>query len=1115
MEDVYIINQMDDPENIISTNNNMVKKLEYYLKEPNNDKEFKKRAREIGFTGTPLRKDKPTKTFIKFLNNKFKEEAEYKNTPIVNGKITQPFKTHQNQGGIYLKRFQKLVKDGESFTINMENKEELTKILQNMLGVEGKILMTYTLDSGDERTYTLTERNAEAVMEGVVLDNEEYEQESDQEFKTFLRVQNIRNVKFDRIISKKKSGAFFKFTHNIEGLDLTDLQIFNDVSQITNDMPCCFIQALICADVEKRKIETIKHMIKTRDIPMCKINEICEKVGLHIKVKNIKFDTQQENKCDVVEYPTNKNSPYRQLDTIHIGRIHEHYFYIREVPITSFCVNNYEEVKKVKDHFRINKRDGKYYNRENKFIDSFKLVRLLMENRDVLLKPISLCNEIYKTQYYNEFNKIETLEYDEDVNTKLIEYEDKEDKDNFINVFADFETITNTETHIPFMLCCKTDNGFKKFYYGLDCCEKMLKTLNYTFPNTNFRFIFHNAGYDLRFMLPYLSNHKIIERGKFLLRYYGWYFPKPYKKGQSVKIEIQDSYALIPEPLRKFKDMFKIDVKKEILPYCLYTAENVNVRNGLIPMEECIKYVEKQFHNNNIGKKICPIEMKKFVNEFKQNVKKWNCNLDLIEKGKVVNMIKYALEYCRMDVNVLQEGYNKFKGYINDICGLNLDNYISLASVANDFMMKEGVYDDMYMISGNVREFISKCMAGGRTMTRRNEKCVNKVNQLIADFDAVSLYPSAMERLGGYLKGRPKILTTTNYDTIKNYDGYFIEIVINKVGKKYPFPLMSRVLDDGIREWTNEMEGETFYADKTTLEDLIKFQKIEFNIVRGYYFDEGRNYKLKDVIRHLFNTRLKEKQKKNPIEKVYKLLMNSAYGKTLLKPFETEDKYVKMKEHLDWVSNNYNWIKDGELLPCKAYWKYNIYKEIDNHFNIAHAGIEVLSTSKRIMNEMVCLVSDLEIDMYYTDTDSTHIDNSKLSLLEEEYRKLYGKELLGNNMGQFNSDFDSDILDGEVLAKNSIFLGKKCYIDELVGTESGENVDYHIRLKGVPNQAILHYCEKNNLTPYQLYQKLYMCEKIEFDMCCSNKKVMFKFHNNNTITSIYSGELNSSRSVQF
>jgi hypothetical protein len=176
-----------------------------------------------------------------------------------------------------------------------------------------------------------------------------------------------------------------------------------------------------------------------------------------------------------------------------------------------------------------------------------------------------------------------------------------------------------------------------------------------------------------------------------------------------------------------------------------------------------------------------------------------------------------------------------------------------------------------------------------------------------------------------------------------------------------------------------------------------------------------------------------------------------------------------------------------------------------------------------MMNEMVCLVSDLKIDMYYTDTDSTHLDNSKISLLEEEYRELYGRELIGKDMGQFHTDFDSDYLKGEILAKNSIFLGKKCYIDELVGTKKDDfmptpnpnEIDYHIRLKGVPNQAILHYCEKNNLTPYQLYQKLYMGDKVEFDMCCSNKKVMFKFHNNNTITSIYSGEMNSSRSVQF
>ena len=37
-----------------------------------------------------------------------------------------------------------------------------------------------------------------------------------------------------------------------------------------------------------------------------------------------------------------------------------------------------------------------------------------------------------------------------------------------------------------------------------------------------------------------------------------------------------------------------------------------------------------------------------------------------------------------------------------------------------------------------------------------------------ADFDACSLYPSAMRRIMGYLKGKPKILNNKTYDFVKN-----------------------------------------------------------------------------------------------------------------------------------------------------------------------------------------------------------------------------------------------------------------------------------------------------------------------------------------------------------
>ena len=39
--------------------------------------------------------------------------------------------------------------------------------------------------------------------------------------------------------------------------------------------------------------------------------------------------------------------------------------------------------------------------------------------------------------------------------------------------------------------------------------------------------------------------------------------------------------------------------------------------------------------------------------------------------------------------------------------------------------------------------------------------------------------------------------------------------------------------------------------------------------------------------------RLQKKKEKNPIQVVYKLIMNSAYGKTILKPITTEEKVIK------------------------------------------------------------------------------------------------------------------------------------------------------------------------------------------------------------------------------
>ena len=165
--------------------------------------------------------------------------------------------------------------------------------------------------------------------------------------------------------------------------------------------------------------------------------------------------------------------------------------------------------------------------------------------------------------------------------------------------------------------------------------------------------------------------------------------------------------------------------------------------------------------------------------------------------------------------------------------------------------------------------------------------------------------------------------------------------------------------------------------------------------------------------------------------------------------------------------------------------------------------------SKRIMNEVICLAEDLGLNIYYQDTDSLHIDTNQIQTLSDEYTKIYGRTLIGSGMGQFHSDFDSGILKGDIHATKSLFLGKKCYIDRL---EDGSGTcDYHIRMKGCSNASILHFCKKHNLTPEQLYEKLYEGESVKLDQTCDGLAIKFEY---NKKFEVYT-KLDFSRTIKF
>ena len=239
-----------------------------------------------------------------------------------------------------------------------------------------------------------------------------------------------------------------------------------------------------------------------------------------------------------------------------------------------------------------------------------------------------------------------------------------------------------------------------------------------------------------------------------------------------------------------------------------------------------------------------------------------------------------------MDCEVLMGGYGVFRQWMLEHTELDVDNHITIQPMASSFMLKHGCYDNVYQTSGVIQQFISRCVVGGRVMTNSNKQY--HVKRKMGDFDACSLYPSAMHFMDGLLEDKPKVLIYKSYGFLKQQDGYPVSTKIIKLSKHLGFPLASKLNEDsGVRDCINEMDNGIIYIDKVGLEELATYHEAGFETIGGYYYDQGRNNTINHVVEDFYNLRLKLKQD-NPAQVVIKLLMNSMSAKTIIKPVETD-----------------------------------------------------------------------------------------------------------------------------------------------------------------------------------------------------------------------------------
>lgn len=560
----------------------------------------------------------------------------------------------------------------------------------------------------------------------------------------------------------------------------------------------------------------------------------------------------------------------------------------------------------------------------------------------------------------------------------------------------------------------------------------------------------------------------------------------PFYVMKVIDIRFQDTLKMIPEPLSKFGKMFNLEQEKEVLPYTLFTESFVE--NGGVCMWGDIVSNSKHFED---------------FDQLRNNLRNWGC--ERVDENGVAwyDMMEYAVTYCRADVDVLQKGWRKFRDMVLSEMDMDINCYPTVASMTDAYYIEQGIYEGVNEMAGVPLKFHANASVGGRVMCANNERVFTK--EEMDDTDANSLYPSAQIRLGGFLKGRPKVWHP-GVD-LNKADGYCIKIEITHIGRDLRFPICRLKTKEGGCDWTNDLVGKTLTVDKWTLEDLVRHQGARFKILQGYYYDEERNNRLGEVVKDMFDRRQRYKAEGNPLQLVLKIALNSGYGICGLKPIDTDTKYVSQDRKANFIQNHFNHIKSFDNMP-NGEFRFDLHKQIDTHYNRQHCAMEVLSMSKTIMNEPMVLAEDLGIKIAYQDTDSMHVTRKDSKRLEVAYNKKYGKNLLGSgegSYGQFSTDFEfSDAWhfrdgkfrkvgksikpEGEVKAKRSIFLGKKSYIDELC--DDAGNIAWHMRMKGIPSKCMLaKVASCFDKDPMKLYEWLMLGKSCEFDLtadgnCC-------------------------------
>ena len=355
----------------------------------------------------------------------------------------------------------------------------------------------------------------------------------------------------------------------------------------------------------------------------------------------------------------------------------------------------------------------------------------------------------------------------------------------------------------------------------------------------------------------------------------------------------------------------------------------------------------------------------------------------------------------------------KFNG---NICDLLEKYFIFLNKYEKQYGKEfDSRYDDYRDINEKEKtDYVNKKLNKLPIHKKLSELDSNKTQM---DFDATSLYPSAMWDQNSVY---PKIETGFAFKPYMNdiYVEAFNNQTFNEDGDesailtiKYynPPDLIFQHLP--VKEKVKKIEVNRmrngYIIDTLTSVDIQEIIKLGGKLVQIY---EGviyrENYKIspfRKVIEKLFALRQKYKDEKNDLmQKLIKLIMNSLYGVQIRRDIN-ESYYCKSE----------TWMKTEFVENALDYWKltngnYIVQMKkddgLDDDCDIkktlpAVLGALILSNSKRIMNNFIREINGFyNNSIYYGDTDSLYVEKKYWGVLDKA-------NLFGDGLCQGKNDY--------------------------------------------------------------------------------------------------------------